>query len=44
MHAPAAGRAVAEMILRGRSEAVDVSPLALDRFARGALIHETMVL
>ena len=44
MHAPAAGRAVAEMILHGRSEAVDVSPLALDRFARGALIHESMVL
>ncbi len=44
MHAPAAGRAVAEMILRGRSETVDVRPLALDRFRRGALIHETMVL
>ncbi len=44
MHAPAAGRAVAEMILRGRSETVDVAPLSLERFARGALIHETMVL
>lgn len=44
MHAPAAGRAVAEMIVRGRSETVDVAPLALDRFRRGALIHETMVL
>ncbi len=44
MHAPAAGRAVAELILRGKSETVDVGPLALDRFRRGALIHETMVL
>jgi len=44
MHAPAAGRAIAELVLRGRSEKVDVAPLALDRFRRGALIHETMVL
>jgi sarcosine oxidase subunit beta len=44
MHAPAVGRSVAEMILRGRSESVDVEPLSLARFARGALIHETMVL
>ncbi len=44
MHAPAAGRAVAEIILGGRSVSVDVSPLSLDRFARGAEIHETMVL
>ncbi len=44
MHAPAAGCAVAEMIVRGRSETVDVAPLALDRFRRGALIQETMVL
>ncbi len=44
MHAPAAGLAIAEMIARGRSETVNVGALALDRFARGALIHETMVL
>ena len=44
MHAPAAGRCAAEMVLRGRSESVDVSALSLERFARGALIHETMVL
>jgi len=44
MHAPAAGRCVAEMILRGRSESADVDALSLGRFARGALIHETMVL
>jgi sarcosine oxidase subunit beta len=44
MHAPAAGRAAAEMLLRGRSESVDVSALSLGRFARGETIHETMVL
>ena len=44
MHAPAAGRAVAELVVRGRSDTVDVTPLALDRFRRGALIHETTVL
>lgn len=44
MHAPAAGRCVAEMILRGRSESLDVDSLSIGRFARGELIHETMVL
>jgi sarcosine oxidase subunit beta len=44
MHSPAAGRAVAEMIVRGRCESVDVGPLSIERFARGDLIHETMVL
>jgi sarcosine oxidase subunit beta len=44
MHAPAAGRAVAEMLVRGGSESIDVSALSLERFARGEAIHETMVL
>lgn len=44
MHAPAAGRSAAEIVVRGRSESIDVSPLSLARFARGELIHETMVL
>jgi sarcosine oxidase subunit beta len=44
MHAPAAGRCVAEMIVKGRAESADVGPLSVDRFSRGALIHETMVL
>ena len=44
MHSPAAGRAIAELIVRGRSESVDVSPLSIERFSRGALIHERMVL
>jgi sarcosine oxidase subunit beta len=44
MHALAAGRCTAELITRGRADTVDVTPLALDRFARGEAIHETMVL
>ena len=44
MHAPAAGRGVAEMIVRGRSETVDVRALSIERFTRGDMIHETMVL
>ncbi|HKC24380.1 MAG TPA: FAD-binding oxidoreductase, partial [Thermoanaerobaculia bacterium] len=44
MHAPAAGLAMAEMIVRGRSETVDVGALSIERFARGETIHETMVL
>jgi sarcosine oxidase subunit beta len=44
MHAPAAGRCVAEMIVKGRAESADVTPLSVDRFEKGALIHETMVL
>ena len=44
MNSPAAGRAVAELLLQGRSTSVDVAALSLDRFARGQAIHETMVL
>lgn len=44
MHAPAAGRAVAEWIAHGASRSVDVRALSLARFESGALIHETMVL
>lgn len=41
MHSPATGRALAEMITTGRSEFLDVSSLYLDRFEKGALLHET---
>jgi sarcosine oxidase subunit beta len=44
MHSPAAGRAVAELIVQGRSTSIDISALSLDRFTRGQAIHETMVL
>ncbi|HWE22493.1 MAG TPA: FAD-dependent oxidoreductase [Myxococcales bacterium] len=44
MHSPAAGRAIAELIVRGRSESVDIAALSIERFESGALIHERMVL
>lgn len=40
MMAPATGKVVSEMIRLGRSETLDVSPLAVDRFARGALFWD----
>jgi sarcosine oxidase, subunit beta len=44
MHSPAAGRAIAELIVGGRSKSVDISALSIERFTRGTLIHERMVL
>lgn len=44
MHSPAAGRVTAELILTGAARSADIAPLSPGRFARGELIHETMVL
>ncbi|MET0754115.1 MAG: FAD-dependent oxidoreductase [Pyrinomonadaceae bacterium] len=41
MHSPATGRALAEIILDGKASFLDVSCLSFDRFAKGALLHET---
>ena len=41
MHSPATGRALAEIILDGRSSFLDVSSLHIDRFANGDLLLET---
>lgn len=41
MHSPATGKALAEIILDGKSSFLDVSCLRLDRFAKGELLHET---
>ncbi len=38
MHSPAAGRAMAEIILDGNSSFIDVSCLSIDRFAKGELL------
>ncbi|MBE3043217.1 FAD-binding oxidoreductase [Candidatus Bathyarchaeota archaeon] len=35
MHAPAAGKCVAETILKGKSQTIDLSPLSLSRFENG---------
>jgi len=44
MHAPAAGVCMAELILDGKATSADIAPLSITRFAKGELIHETMVL
>lgn len=44
MHAPAAGRAVAELITLGRCTSFDLHPLRPSRFAEGDLVVETAVL
>ncbi|MFB3737492.1 MAG: NAD(P)/FAD-dependent oxidoreductase [Candidatus Velamenicoccus archaeovorus] len=44
MHAPAAGRAVAELIALGACRTFDLEPLRPSRFAEGDLVVETTVL
>jgi sarcosine oxidase subunit beta len=44
MHAPAAGRAVAELVTLGSCRTFDLRPLRPARFAEGDLIMETAVL
>jgi sarcosine oxidase subunit beta len=45
MHSPATGKLLADLILQGKTNVVDdVSVLALERFARGELLHETAIL
>jgi sarcosine oxidase subunit beta len=41
MHSPATGRALAEIVLDGKSSFLDVSCLSIDRFEKGELLHET---
>ena len=41
MHSPASGRAIAEIILDGKANFLDVSCLSLERFTTGELLHET---
>ncbi|MGH7409076.1 MAG: NAD(P)/FAD-dependent oxidoreductase, partial [Candidatus Methylomirabilales bacterium] len=42
MHSPAVGKVMAEVILTGRARTIDISPLTIERFARGALLEEPM--
>ncbi len=45
MHAPATGKIVSDLILEGTTRVVDdVKVLSLERFSKGALLHETAVL
>jgi sarcosine oxidase, subunit beta len=44
MHAPATGRIVADLILRGTTDLIDVRQFDLARFAEGRLVGESLVL
>jgi sarcosine oxidase subunit beta len=44
MHAPAAAKAIAEIVTLGASKTLDIHPLRLSRFAEGDLVKETAVL
>ncbi|HET9181371.1 MAG TPA: FAD-dependent oxidoreductase [Candidatus Angelobacter sp.] len=45
MHAPATGKILSDLILAGKTSVVDdISVLGFDRFAKGALLHETAIL
>jgi len=44
MHAPATGKILADLVLRGETDLMDASLLNLQRFAEGREIHETAVL
>jgi glycine/D-amino acid oxidase-like deaminating enzyme len=43
MHAPATGRAVAELVVHGGYRSLDLTPLGFDRIARNAPIVEATV-
>jgi sarcosine oxidase subunit beta len=42
-HAPATGRLMAELVLTGNTTGIDIGPLDITRFARGALVREPLV-
>jgi sarcosine oxidase subunit beta len=42
MHGPIAGQLMAELIADGRASTIDISPLSLDRFARGETAVEPL--
>jgi sarcosine oxidase subunit beta len=44
MHGPAAGLIAAEEIMDGKATSLDPTPLRPERFARGAAIHEDLVI
>ena len=41
-HSPAVGKAIAELIVEGRSKTIDITPLSIERFKKGKLILEPM--
>ena len=41
-HSPAVGKVIAELIVDGEAKSIDISPLSIQRFQKGELIHEPM--
>lgn len=41
-HSPAVGKVTAELIVDGKAETIDISPLSIERFEKGELILEPM--
>jgi sarcosine oxidase, subunit beta len=41
-HSPATGRLMAELILDGRTTGIDITPLSIERFRTGHLLHEPL--
>jgi sarcosine oxidase subunit beta len=41
-HSPAVGKVIAELITEGKAETIDITPLSIERFAKGQLIPEPM--
>ncbi|HLJ85382.1 MAG TPA: FAD-binding oxidoreductase [Candidatus Angelobacter sp.] len=44
MHAPATGKVLSDLILRGKTELTEAEGLFYDRFVKGELLHETALL
>ena len=44
MHSPAAGRVMADLVLRGESDLIDATQLSVERFTTGRLLEETAIL
>ena len=41
-HSPAVGKVISELIAYGKASTIDISPLRIERFAKGELIEEPM--
>jgi sarcosine oxidase subunit beta len=44
MHAPATGRILADLVMRGVTKEFDIAPLSPERFARGSLVAERVMM
>jgi sarcosine oxidase subunit beta len=44
MHAPATGKILSDLVLKGTTDLIDADLLSFRRFAENRLIHETAVL